>query len=197
MNQPEPMPEGGDPTSARSNLVRPNLVWRFTRDLFYLPWAHKSILGLALVMCVYGWIHLGYRTATASSAGPTTMQSTDSVENPQGNSPGNSNVATIIAPFARRVGGSIMLGYVIGWAFRTFLKIMASVTALAIGLLALLSYFHVMNVDMTWAQKEYGSASAWITDQAGKVRDGAMAHVHSTGGGVLGAFLGLRKKTVL
>ena len=81
--------------------------------------------------------------------------------------------------------------------FRTFVKAMASITAVVLGGLVLLSYFNVMNIDLTAARNNYKDASSWVTDQAGRLRDSAEGHIHSTLGGALGLFIGWRKKTAI
>jgi hypothetical protein len=51
-------------------------------------------------------------------------------------------------------------------------------------------------VDFTAAQKKYKDTSSWVTDQAGRLRDAAKTHIHSTVGGALGLFIGVRKKNI-
>jgi uncharacterized membrane protein (Fun14 family) len=89
-----------------------------------------------------------------------------------------------------------LLGFIIGWLFRAFIRITAAVTAVGIGALALLSYFHIMNVDLTAAENKTTQTSAWLTDQGGRLRDAAFAHVHSTLGGAVGMFMGVRRRKI-
>jgi uncharacterized membrane protein (Fun14 family) len=86
-----------------------------------------------------------------------------------------------------------VFGFLVGWLFRAFRKIAASVTAVVLGAILLLSYFNFMNVDLTAAKTEYKDASSWVSDQVGRMRGAAMGHIHSTLGGALGLFIGYRK----
>lgn len=144
------------------------------------------MLGLAALACGLGWAHWGYHAAT--DAGPTTAPSVVNSATPQ--SP------PIVGQWARHIGGSILLGFVLGWLFRAFIRITAAITAVGISALALLSYFHIMNVDLTAAENKTTQTSAWLTDQAGRLRDAAFAHVHSTLGGAVGMFMGIRRRKI-
>jgi uncharacterized membrane protein (Fun14 family) len=190
------------------------VIRRFVTDLFYMPRWHKGVLAIALLSTGLGWSHWGYHVmadVNSSSTQPTqTVQQGPYAYSTNGNSspanspsgtaqspiPGPSTVSSPspLASWARRAGGSVLVGFVIGWAFRTFLRTMASITTIFVGALGLLSYFHIMNVDMTAAEQKYTTASSWVTDQAGKLRDAAISHVHSTAAGALGMIMGVRKK---
>jgi uncharacterized membrane protein (Fun14 family) len=164
-DNPAPPPPGR-PTNFGS------IVARFVRDVTYMPRWHKGVLSASALALILGWIHWGVHTLGA------TTQPTPSA----------------LGEWSRRVGASVIIGFVIGWIFRTFLKLMALVTGLVLSAIVLLSYFNFTNIDLTKAEKQYKDSSSWVTDQAGKLKDGAMSHVHSTLGGVLGAFMGVRKK---
>jgi uncharacterized membrane protein (Fun14 family) len=166
--------------------ARPILA-RFLRDVTYLPRWHKGVLGAALAVMLIGWGHLGFRTiADANSNTGSGVQ-----QNPPATQPA---AASPLGAWSRRLGGSVLLGFLVGWIFRTFVKIMASITALVLSGIILLSYFNILNVDLTAAETKYKDTSGWVTGLAGKLRDAAMGHVHSTLGGALGLFIGVRKK---
>jgi uncharacterized membrane protein (Fun14 family) len=179
MSQPSAMPSQ-EPSSG--SKVRSILI-RFVRDVTYMPRWHKSVLGVALLTLVLGWMHLGYH-AVADSNSPSGVQQTPTTQ------PAPSG----LAGWSRRVGASVLLGFLIGWIFRTFMKVMASITALVLGTIVLLSYFNIANVDLTAAETKYKDTSSWVTGQAEKLRDAAKGHIHSTLGGALGLFIGIRKK---
>ncbi len=95
-----------------------------------------------------------------------------------------------------RIGFSIVLGYIVGWAFRAFLKTMALVAVVFGAIVSALSYCHIINVDMsTAANSHYATASAWLTDQAGHLRDAAENHIPSSGAGLLGLVMGVRRRS--
>jgi len=99
-----------------------------------------------------------------------------------------------LSPGMTRMGLSFIAAFVIGWAFRVFIKTMLLITVLGTALLLGLSYFGVLNVDFTKARTEYAGAIAWISDQAERLRDTALAYFPSTGGSMVGLLLGLKKK---
>ncbi len=174
------------------NTGRPtarSIFFRFISDLIHLRRWQKGVLGTALAMVLFGWAHQGYHAFADSNLPPT---SAGAIQQP---TPTTQPAPSLLAGWARRVGVSVLLGFLVGWVFRTFLKIMASITALALGALIFLSYFNVTNIDLTAAQNKSKDMSSWVTDQAGRLRDSATGHIHSTLGGALGLFVGWRKKT--
>jgi uncharacterized membrane protein (Fun14 family) len=168
-----------------------HLVRRFLGDLFVLPLLHKSILLIAVVLIAVGWFHLGVHAATDSGGATATTQASS------GGGIVSPEIQALGAGLARKYGSSVVIGYVAGWLFREFLKVTAIVTTLIVGLLSTLSYFHIMNVNFTEAEQKYSTASAWVIGQAGKLRDSALAHVHSTTGGAAGVVLGMRKRMIV
>ena len=58
------------------------------------------------------------------------------------------------------------------------------------GLFFALTYFNVVNVDLTSAQHTYDSAREWLTDQATRFKDVLLAHLPSSASGGVGAFIG-------
>jgi len=167
---------------------------RFISDLFRLPRWQKTILTLALVAVGYGWAHQTYHTLTDPAPAPTQTSS----PGPNSVSPDQSTTSSApsaLARWSRRAGTSLLIAFIVGWVFRTFLKIMSTLTAAIVAAFCLLSYFNIMNIDMTAVEKKSTTATAWITDQGSRLRHAAMSHVHSTLGGILGLAMGARKRT--
>ncbi len=97
-------------------------------------------------------------------------------------------------PPAMRIGVSILAGFVLGWLFRAFIRTVAFFALLGAAVLGALSWFRVVNIDMSSAQGEYATAMHWLYAQATLLKHAVIAHLPSTGGGTLGAFLGLRRR---
>jgi uncharacterized membrane protein (Fun14 family) len=169
MSQPSDIPSPAPPPSP-TNLR--SILLRFIRDVTYMPRWHKGVLAASLLTLILGWVHWGF-----NAVGATTQPA-----------------PSALGEWSRRVGGSVVIGFLVGWIFRTFLKLMALITGLVLSGIILLSYFNFTNIDLTRAEKQYKDSSSWVTDQAGKLKDATMAHVHSTLGGALGIFMGVRKK---
>ena len=138
---------------------------KFFTDSTYMPRWHKGVLAASLATLIIGWLHLGYHAMQGSAAFPRRRSAAMPTTRP---------APSALAGWSRKVGASVLIGFLVGWIFRTFLKLMASITALVLGGIVLLSYFNFTNVDLTRAQKEYKDTSSWVTDQAGKLKDSAI-----------------------
>src|SRR5689334_19127317 len=49
------------------------------------------------------------------------------------------------SPWLGRTGASLVIGFIVGWLFRTFTKIMALLALAATTVIGGLSYFHILN----------------------------------------------------
>lgn len=94
-----------------------------------------------------------------------------------------------------KLGFGFAGGFAIGFAFRTFIKTMATLTTLAVIVFGALSYFKVLNVDMSSVQKAWESNSEWLMTQAGKLKDVAISHLPSSSTGFAGMFFGMKRKS--
>jgi uncharacterized membrane protein (Fun14 family) len=99
-----------------------------------------------------------------------------------------------LSPAAIRSGLGLIGGFIIGWAFRAFLKMMSIITFLIAAIFVGLSYFNVLNVDFTAAETKVKSSSAWVSDQASRAKDAAMSHIPGSAVSVVGLWLGFRRK---
>jgi uncharacterized membrane protein (Fun14 family) len=99
-----------------------------------------------------------------------------------------------LSPNATRIGGSVVAGFVLGWIFRAFVKTMAFFALLAGAALMALSYFGVINVDLSSAREHYASVMHWLSDQGMRLKDVVIAHLPSSSGGAVGAYLGFRRR---
>jgi len=100
-----------------------------------------------------------------------------------------------LSPHATRMGLTFIAAFLIGWAFRAFLKMMAMITVVIGGLFFGLSYFKVMNVDFSKVEKPYNTSKEWVTDQAWKLKDVLVSHLPSSTASVVGLFAGFRRKS--
>jgi uncharacterized membrane protein (Fun14 family) len=85
-----------------------------------------------------------------------------------------------------------VFGFIIGWIFRAFIKTMALVTILGVGILFALSYFNVIDFEST--RKAFESRMGWVTDQGERLKNVATTYVPSSVPALLGGFLGFRRK---
>jgi uncharacterized membrane protein (Fun14 family) len=99
-----------------------------------------------------------------------------------------------IAPVATKIGISFLVGMIVGIVFRTFLKTMAAITAFVAVVFVLLSYFQVLNLDLTSMKASYDSFAGWLADQAGRLKDVAMNALPSSTSVTVGFLSGLKKR---
>jgi len=95
---------------------------------------------------------------------------------------------------AVRIGASILGGFLIGFGLRVFLRITAMLLALGALVMMGLSYFNIMNVDLTAAKTKYESAIHWAQDQGYRLKDAAQSHLPSSGSGMVGMFAGFKRR---
>ena len=99
-----------------------------------------------------------------------------------------------VSPTVMRVGVSVLAGFAIGFLLRAFVKTVLLVGLVIGGALFALSYYNVLNIDFSTAERTYASASEWLTDQAARLKDVLVAHLPSSASGGLGAFIGFRRR---
>jgi len=171
-----------------------------------MPVWHKKVLLLGVVLAIvgFGGQVLGYFARSSSSATPRTTANTDvpnssSAFDTRSARPAETDVQPPVSwwqklsPRATRIGVSLVIGFIVGFLFRAFLKTMATITAVIVAILLALSYFNVLNIDFSAAREHYQSAAHWLSDQALRLKDLAVAHIPSGAAGFFGLFLGMRR----
>ena len=110
----------------------------------------------------------------------------------------------VVLPWHGRLGGwmarlgiSFAVGLIVGVFFRTFLKTMAAITAVAVGALAAASWFNVLDVvdvDFDAMRDNYDSAAGWAKGQVGALKDLVVNFLPSATASGLGFFSGFLRK---
>ena len=93
-----------------------------------------------------------------------------------------------------RLGFGFVGGFIIGFIFRAFVKLMTLLTFVIGGGLAALSYFNILHVDLTSVHHAWTSNSQWMMTEATKLKDVLVAHLPSSTTGAAGIFVGMRRK---
>jgi uncharacterized membrane protein (Fun14 family) len=204
MSEPTPIPQAERPSVAR----------RFFGDMWNMPRWQKTLLGLFLGLGAAGGAGQVYsrltpppsraqvQNETAINTPPPgksfvggSPQSPDTPTPPPADTPQpEPSWLTEHSPWLTRTGLSFVAAFIIGWAFRVFIKTMAFITAFGAGVMLLLSHFRVINIDFSAAEQHYATAAAWLSDQAGHLKDAAIAHLPASTSGAFGLFVGFRKK---
>jgi uncharacterized membrane protein (Fun14 family) len=171
-----------------------------------MPSSHRNLLMIASLLLVLGLIGQGVallssRTAPAPAANnvPTPSNRSnvvgESSQTPdQPPEPLKPSLYQRVSPWMTRVGLSFVVGFVLGWAFRAFLKLMSMIAALGLAVVLGLSYFGVLNVDFTTARHEYQSAIVWMTDQTQRLGKLVLSHVPGSASSFAGFFIGFRRR---
>jgi len=193
-----------------------NAPEHFAAHVATMPRSHKVVLLLGVVLAIAGgagWLttratsDTGTRVTTVNNTTPTAQTPAGASGFVDGrNAPADTTTTTTVtqteppslvarlSPNATRIGGSVVAGFVLGWIFRAFLKTMAFFALLAGAALMALSYFGVINVDLSSAREHYASVMHWLSDQGMRLKEVVIAHLPSSSGGAVGAYLGFRRR---
>ncbi len=187
---------------------KPTVSQRFTSNLRSMPGWQKLTLMLSLIIGVAGGVGSIASYFTAGAESPSAPSSTDTPANARGvvdsssQRDGGSTSVTDesptfwqrMAPHARNFGFSVVIGFLAGWFFRTFLKTMAFVTAIVLTGFFLLSYFNVLSIDLAGMKTQYDSITHWLAEQGSRLKDLVFSYLPSTTGAFVGAFLGFLRR---
>lgn len=95
---------------------------------------------------------------------------------------------------AAYMGFSFFVGFAIGFAVKTFLKIMFFLVGTILLVLFFLQYNDMIQVNWMGFEAVYNNIIDWITPHLGGLKNFATANLSSATMASLGLFLGLRKK---
>ena len=99
-----------------------------------------------------------------------------------------------VSPYLTKFGFSFVIGLVVGVIFRTFLGLAATLTAVVVAAALALSYFGVINVDLTAVKAHTGEATSWLSEQGSHLKDLIFAHLPSTGAAGAGFLVGMKRR---
>src|SRR3954452_6456721 len=138
------------------NIVS-NLLPRISTHFFDMHRWQRTLLTLSLLIFGAG------ATGQITSHFGTVNEQTAATDAPPGavkHAP-EPTMREWLSPWAMRFGGSMLGGFLIGFALRVFLRITVMLLALGAAIMMGLSYFNVTNVDLTPAKTKYDSAIHW------------------------------------
>lgn len=180
----------------------------FFNYLLIMPKSHKRLFITAVLLAGAGTIGqmssfmsrqdqapLAVMPTTEPSMGP----SNSIVADPAGES---APVATEpaptmverLAPVSQKLGFGFIGGFILGWIFRTFLKIMSLITMAGVALFAGLSW---MGVDLSPMREKFESGIGWMSQQGDDLYDKVQKRLPSAGAGFAGVFFGFKRKKIL
>jgi uncharacterized membrane protein (Fun14 family) len=115
---------------------------------------------------------------------------------PDGSTPSAAQQSLLqaVTPYMATIGFSLFVGVVAGLVFRTFLRMALMLTTLIVGGAMALSYFHVMNIDLTAVKADTSQATSWLTDQGYRLKDMLFNALPSSTGATVGFLFGIKRR---
>lgn len=103
-------------------------------------------------------------------------------------------IGNFTSPAVAEIGGSYLGGFLIGWAFRRFLKMAAMIVAIILACMAALKATGWMNLDWSSIEAQMSHALQWLHGEAEGLKNLLTGFLPSAGAAGAGSFFGFRKK---
>jgi len=98
------------------------------------------------------------------------------------------------SPAAAQIGASYLGGFLLGWAFRRFLRIAAMLVAIVLAGIAVMKASGWIDVDWSALEAQVGRTVQWLHGEAEGLRNVLTGFLPSAGAAGAGSFFGFRKK---
>jgi uncharacterized membrane protein (Fun14 family) len=96
-----------------------------------------------------------------------------------------------------KVGASVVIGFVVGWYLRAFIRTMVIFSLIVIGCVWVANHFGLFHVSQDEVQSIHDkslAATHWMETHAEGWKDWLIAKLPSAGGGSFGAWLGFKRR---
>ena len=103
-------------------------------------------------------------------------------------------IGNFTSPAIAQLGGSYLGGFLIGWAFRRFLRMAAMLVAIGLAGIALMKGTGWIDVDWSAVEAQVGQAVRWLHGEAEGLKNLVTGFLPSAGAAGAGSFFGFRKK---
>ncbi|MDF2458053.1 MAG: rane protein of unknown function [Nitrospira sp.] len=103
-------------------------------------------------------------------------------------------IANYTSPTVAQLGGSYLGGYLIGWAFRRFLKMAAMMVAVGLAVIGAMKSTGWVDVDWNAVEAQVSQTVQWLYGEAQGVKNLLAGFLPSAGAAGAGSFFGFRKK---
>ena len=103
-------------------------------------------------------------------------------------------IGNISSPTVAQIGGSYLGGFVIGWAFRRFLRFAAMLVAAILACLAAMKATGWVDVDWSSLEGQISRTIHWLHGEAEGLKSALTGFLPSAGAAGAGSFFGFRKK---
>ena len=103
-------------------------------------------------------------------------------------------IGNYTSPAVAQVGGSYLGGFLIGWAFRRFLRIATMLVAAALAGIAVIKATGWIDVDWSALESQISRTVQWLHGEAEGLKNLLSGVLPSAGAAGAGTFFGFRKK---
>ena len=103
-------------------------------------------------------------------------------------------IGNYTSPTMAQLGGRYLGGFLIGWAFRRFLRIAAMLAAVGLACIAAMKATGWIDVDWSAVEAQVGQTVRWLQGEAEGLRNLLTGFLPSAGAAGAGSFFGFRKK---
>ncbi len=103
-------------------------------------------------------------------------------------------IANYTSPTVAQLGGSYLGGYLIGWAFRRFLKMAAMMVAVGLACIGAMKTTGWVDVDWSAVEAQVSQTVQWLHGEAQGLKNVLAGFLPSAGAAGAGSFFGFRKK---
>ena len=103
-------------------------------------------------------------------------------------------IGNFTSPAVAQIGGSYLGGFVIGWAFRRFLRLAAMLVAVVLACVAAMKATGWIDVDWSQLEAQISKTVQWLHGEAEGLKNVLAGFLPSAGAAGAGTFFGFRKK---
>jgi uncharacterized membrane protein (Fun14 family) len=103
-------------------------------------------------------------------------------------------IGNFTSPAAAQIGASYLGGFLIGWAFRRFLRIAAMLVAVVLACMAAMKATGWIDVDWNALEEQMTRTIQWLHGEAQGFKNVVTGFLPSAGAAGAGSFFGFRKK---
>ena len=103
-------------------------------------------------------------------------------------------IGNYTSPAVAQIGGSYLGGFLIGWAFRRFLRVAAMLVAVVLACIGLMKAGGWIDVDWSQLEEQVRRTVQWLQGEAEGLRNVLTGFLPSAGAAGAGSFFGFRKK---
>jgi uncharacterized membrane protein (Fun14 family) len=103
-------------------------------------------------------------------------------------------IGNYTSPALAQIGGSYLGGFLIGWAFRRFLRVAAMLVAAVLACMAAMKATGWIDVDWSALEAQISRTVQWLHGEAEGFKNVLSGFLPSAGAAGAGSFFGFRKK---